>query len=900
MRPPPTDFDSEHLRLLFRNTGIGQLIAVISAAALVFIVAGARPAWGFSTWWLAVSAVALLRFAMAVRFKAGLPHAAAAERRWRAWAVLSALLAGSVWAAGVAAMTIAQPESMRLFVALFSLGMIAGAVPLLSSVPAAFRAYALPICTTFALACVLDAHGPNDWALALMTLLFLGAMLQSARRLHASLAQSANLARQKQSLADQLETSERLFRTLAESTSVAIFTYRQHVEYINPAGEKLCGYSRQEMQQLPLASLVHPDDRRFVEARLRERIAGAPEFTQDEIRIVTRDGSTRWLLVHGASIAMDGAVVGLGSACDITERKAAERRLVESEAMFHTMVDWTHDWEYWSSPDGPLYYMTPSAERITGHAPGEFAANPALIATIVHPDDRLRWQQHRRDLLRNRSADTAASLEMRILKKSGEVRWVSQVSRAVRDAAGKFDGLRVTVRDITDAKSAEESIRLLAHYDPLTRLPNRRLLMERLGQALLDGERGNDHGALLMIDIDHFKSLNDTRGHDVGDALLVEVARRLSASTRADGTVSRLGGDEYLVMLDRLGTSERAAAARAESVAESIRIALARPYRLGRGEHEYHSTVSIGLTLFRGAERPPDVLLTEVDVALYQAKDAGRNAIRFFNPDVQAEIEARLAMIDAMRHGLDRDEFTLHYQPQCNDRRRIVGAEALLRWNRAGRGLVPPGVFIPLAEDSGLIQSIGTWVLDTACAQLAAWSRDARTADLQLAVNVSAKQFHDAGFVDLVRRCLEAHGADPSRLKLELTEGIVLDDVDRVIDRMRRLTAIGVEFALDDFGTGYSSLSYLKRLPLREVKIDQSFVRDAPHDANDAAIVKAILAITGTLGLRVVAEGVETDEQLGFLQRHGCREFQGYLFERPLPIDEWEAVLQRQATGTDG
>jgi diguanylate cyclase (GGDEF)-like protein/PAS domain S-box-containing protein len=472
-------------------------------------------------------------------------------------------------------------------------------------------------------------------------------------------------------------------------------------------------------------------------------------------------------------------------------------------------------------------------------------------------------------------------------RKDGSEYVESAIVAPVRDADGTITHYLAVKQDITDRKKAEAEIHSLAYFDPLTNLPNRRLLMDRLEQALLASKRSRAHGALFILDLDNFKSLNDTRGHDVGDQLLMEVARRLVANTRQEDTVSRLGGDEYVVILENLGREEEAAARQAEMIAEKVRSALGLPYALNGVEGPYEATTSIGITLFHGGETSGEILLKQADVALYQAKDAGRDRIRFYNLAMQAAIDARAEMENALRQALARNELRLHYQPQVDIHGHVVGAEALLRWPRAGGEMVPPAVFIPLAEESGLIIAIGEWVVRSACAQLKAWSDDARTRDLRLAINVSAHQFRQADFVAQIASCLGNSGIDPGHLKLELTESVVLDNVEEAIQRMRELKALGVRFSLDDFGTGYSSLSYLKRLPLDQIKIDQSFIRDIGSDPNDAAIVSAILAMCRSLGLDVIAEGVETPEQRDFLRANGCAAFQGYLFGKPMPIEHW-------------
>jgi diguanylate cyclase (GGDEF)-like protein len=395
---------------------------------------------------------------------------------------------------------------------------------------------------------------------------------------------------------------------------------------------------------------------------------------------------------------------------------------------------------------------------------------------------------------------------------------------------------------------------------------------------------------VLFIDLDNFKTINDTKGHDTGDLLLAEVARRLNICVRDGDTVARLGGDEFVVVLESLNSAPEEAAKQADLVAEKIREVLSQPYQLGN--YEYHTTPSIGVVLFLGHRQSLDDVLKHADTAMYQAKTAGRNAIRFYDPVMQANIEARADLEEELRYALVRQQLCLHYQIQIDIRNRALGAEVLLRWQHPERGLISPAQFIPLAEETGLIVPIGLWVLQTACAQLKQWQNDALARDLTLAVNVSAKQFRSQDFVAQVQRTLLESGAKPSLLKLELTESIVLENVEDTISKMRELKLLGVSFSMDDFGTGYSSLQYLKRLPLDQIKIDQSFVRDIASDPNDAAIVQTIIAMSEVLGLNVIAEGVETAEQRDFLDSRGCHAFQGFLFGRPVPLRDFETSLR--------
>jgi len=439
--------------------------------------------------------------------------------------------------------------------------------------------------------------------------------------------------------------------------------------------------------------------------------------------------------------------------------------------------------------------------------------------------------------------------------------------------------------EVAERVQAEETIRNLAFFDALTGLPNRRLLLDRLHQALALAGRHHRHGALLFIDLDNFKLLNDSHGHDVGDRLLVEVARRLQACVREGDSVARLGGDEFVVMLEDLDQAAEEAANQAELVAEKVIDQLGRAYRLDNLVH--HSTASIGIALFRDKGLAVDDLLKRADLAMYQAKASGRNTLRFFDPTMQAAVEARSRLEADLRRAVQRNEFLFHYQPQVDRDGRVIGAEALARWQHPERGLVAPAAFIAAAEETGLIVPIGQQLLRQACDQLRAWSAQPATAGLSLSVNVSARQFHHPDFVGMVLGNLSVAEIEPSRLMLEITESLLLDNVDETVARMHELKARGIRFSIDDFGTGYSSLAYLKRLPLDELKIDRSFVADIETDENDAAICAAFISLAHLLDLRVVAEGVETDAQKYFLATvYNCDAMQGYLFGKPMPAEQ--------------
>ena len=458
--------------------------------------------------------------------------------------------------------------------------------------------------------------------------------------------------------------------------------------------------------------------------------------------------------------------------------------------------------------------------------------------------------------------------------------------------------LHAAVRDISERRASAEKIEHLAYFDALTNLPNRRMLLERLKHALAGCGRRHRHCALLLVDIDNFKGLNDTLGHGVGDLVLVEVARRLQACIRQGDTAARMGGDEFVVILEELDGGDLAPS-QAEAVAEKIQLLLRQPYLLesaagatGGPQRELHCSASMGLTLFNDAQLSTDELLKRSDIAMYQAKAAGRNAVRFFDPAMQAAVDARAALEDDLRHALAQDQLLLFYQPQVDAQDRILGAEVLLRWQHPVRGLVAPGSFIPLCEETGLILPIGTWVLATACAQLRVWASQAGFETLTVSVNVSARQFRQDDFVQQVQSIVHSSGANPALLKLELTESLMVNNVEDTVAKMEALHAQGIAFSLDDFGTGYSSLSYLQRLPLKQLKIDQSFVRDLLVDSKDAAIAQTVIHLAQNLGLSVIAEGVETRAQRDFLEHIGCHAYQGYLFGRPVPLQDFEQRLE--------
>jgi diguanylate cyclase (GGDEF)-like protein/PAS domain S-box-containing protein len=570
----------------------------------------------------------------------------------------------------------------------------------------------------------------------------------------------------------------------------------------------------------------------------------------------------------------------------------SKKALQESEAKLRAIIDAAPVPFVLDDDQGNITYLNNAFIQTIGYTRNDI---PTLDAwwPRAFPEPEYRhwvienWQKNMAEA--KRTNKPFAPLELNIHCKNGSVRTFMVGPSSLGE---KFSGTHlVALYDITERKVAEAKINDLAFYDPLTNLPNRRLLMDRLQHALTSSARSGHFGALLFLDLDNFKTINDTLGHDVGDLLLQQVAQRLKRCVREIDSVARLGGDEFVVMLEDLSGHNLESAARAEEIGEKIVAALNQPYQLAT--HEFLNSASIGITLFNGDQLSAEELMKQADIAMYQGKKSGRNTMRFFDPQMQNSINARVALEKDLHKAIENRQFQLYYQIQVDSSHQPVGAEVLIRWQHPERGLVPPLQFIPLAEETGMIQPIGQWVLETAFAQLKAWQQDVRTSSLTLSVNVSAKQFRQADFVAQVHAAIQSHGIDPKLIKMELTETMLLDDIEKTIETMGELNEIGIQLSLDDFGTGYSSLQYLKRLPLNQLKIDQSFVRDIATSNSDMAIVRTIISMAQSLGLEVIAEGVETQEQRQFLLTNGCTRYQGYLFSKPVPVEAFESLLKQ-------
>ncbi|BBI99101.1 GGDEF domain-containing protein [Ferrigenium kumadai] len=647
-----------------------------------------------------------------------------------------------------------------------------------------------------------------------------------------------------------------------------------HFLEVNDAYCQLIGYSREELLNMSLYEAVTLEETRAIKRHFRNVFENGSE--RFETRNQCKDG--RILTIEAsANYSSAGGGQLYCFVRDITERREREEALRLAGSVFNNVEEAVMV----TDPKNQIIAVNPAFTTITGYASDEvIGKTPRILASGKHPSAFYRemWRQ-----LLNMGSWTGEIWDKR---KNGEIypKWLT--ISAVKDEQGETVEYVAIFSDITERKRAEEEILNLAFYDSLTKLPNRRLLLDRIHTALSMSARNHYFGAVLFLDMDRFKVLNDTLGHDHGDLLLIEVAQRIQAHVREVDTVARLGGDEFVVLFEEISTSADEATQKVALIAEKVRAALAAPYSLDG--HEHHCSPSIGVCMYCGNEESVDALLKRADMAMYQAKDAGRNAVRFFDPVMQQAVESRAALEADLRRAVPGQQLRLYYQVQVGDDHRPLGAEALVRWEHPVRGMVMPAQFIPVAEESSLILDVGHWVLDAACRQLAAWEKNAQMRNMVLAVNVSAQQFRMHDFVEKVTALTHSHGVNPARLKLELTESVVLNDVADVVAKMRALKEIGVKLSMDDFGMGYSSLAYLKQLPLDQLKIDQSFVRNIATDSNDAVMVQAIIDMAQNFRMEVIAEGVETEAQLDFLKRNGCLAYQGYLFSKPVPVDEFE------------
>lgn len=676
----------------------------------------------------------------------------------------------------------------------------------------------------------------------------------------------------------EMQLKQEVFSAVADLAQEFIYVRRVDgtYDYVSPSCLETTGYRQQDFYAQPnlMSSLIHEDDRPVWDTHVHQMHQhGKPEKLI--VRIRTRKGEIRWL-EHLCGDVRDnkGVILGVRSTnLDITERIQKEQQLWIAATAFET-----HEAILVTDANANILRVNRAFCAITGYEADEvIGKTPALLSSGKH--DKQFYAAMWASLL----SKGGWSGEMWDRRKNGELYPKHLTITAVKDELGKATHYVGIFSDISANKKTEAEINRLAYYDPLTQLPNRRLMMDRLCQAMAASQRNDSYGALLFIDMDNFKEINETQGHDAGDKLLVKVGNRLMTCVRTGDTVARMGGDEFVVMLANLVDTDVDLVPRAESVAEKVLFTLNQPYLIDN--NEYTCTASIGIALFHGEQQSTEELLKHTDLALYQAKNSGRATLRFFDASMQQALEARTRLKADLRCALQEAQFQLYFQPQMDANCRCVGAEVLLRWQHPLRGLIQPNDFIPFAEECGLIALVDYWVLGEACQQLSAWSSQNQFSGMRLAVNISASAFMRASFVEDVLAIIKARGCDPRQIKLELTETSLVHNINEAIGKMNRLKSAGINFSLDDFGTGYSSLSYLRQLPIQQLKIDRAFVRNVTTESGDAVIVRTMVGMAQNLGLDVIAEGVETEAQLSLLKSYGCPGYQGYLFSKPLNLE---------------
>lgn len=591
------------------------------------------------------------------------------------------------------------------------------------------------------------------------------------------------------------------------------------------------------------------------------------------------NGEVRQVEVHSSHIIMGEDKLLLTIVHDITERFLIEKRL----QLHDTALNQAANAIAIVDKNGEIIWANRAYNQLTGYRDTE------AIGTNIYSEKDLE------DSIYDQIKQVVANGEswqgvLKQIRKNGDTYYSETTITPVYLEDSDITHFVAVMQDITLRRAAEQQLRTLAFYDPLTNLPNKRLLRDRIETLMAQTARSKNHGSIIFIDLDRLKSFNDNYGHKVGDSLIKAVAERIQKHIPKGDTLARFGGDEFVIVLADLNSSPVRAAQESSSLAETIREDLNNPFVIYDQQNnliEHTTSASMGITIFQGTNKPLDDLLKWSEMAMYQAKASGRNIVRLFDPNMQTQLHLRNELEQDLRKSIDLHHFELHYQPQVDYNGRVLGAEALLRWRHPDKNFISPGEFIPVAEEAGLIIQLGDWVLEEACRQLAIWRRDPVLCTLPLAVNISAKQMHHSSFVDRISQLVRRHNINPLMLKLEITESILIEQIEDSIRKMKALRALGIQFSIDDFGTGYSSLAYLKQLPISQIKIDQSFVQDLGKDEIDAAIVKAIISLGHNFQMNVVAEGVETQEQLKILSSYQCEIFQGYYFNPPLPLTEF-------------
>jgi len=866
------------LRQLFAASNVSLISSTLPAAILAYMQRDMIAAHVVLSWLTLIVLVAVSRTLLVKAYRSAAPEVGESTRFWMKRFRIGVLAVGLVWGAAGFLMFPANSSQHQLFLVFMLAGLSAGGVVAFSADLLSAVLFSLSSLLPIIVRLFMSGNGLFV-AMSVAGFLYLCFMVISLRRINRSITENIVLHLDAAEREEAMRISEQRYRLLLKHSPIGIFHYDTDliVTYCN---EPFAAILQNTVDNVVGLDIKGFNDGSLL-AALHQALNGEKVSYEGNFR--PAPDAAGIVIDMSCAPSRDGAgkiVGGIAIIRDISERKQAEEMLRISAIAFESQAAMIV-----TSPDAIILRVNRAFTALTGyeaqevmgqtpqmlnsgrHDKGFFTAMWTSLQETGHWQGEI-WNRHKNGLI--------------------VAQWLTIAAVVAPD--GRITHYVGTFSDITENKDAVAEIHRLAYYDPLTHLPNRRLLQDRLGQELVAGARNGLYGAILFLDLDNFKTLNDTRGHEAGDQLLIEVARRLRTSVRECDIVGRLGGDEFLVLLSDLSADVELAAMQTKQVGEKLLDALAHPYDING--YEFHCSASIGIRLYRDHELAEE-LLRHADLAMYQAKMAGRNAVRFFDPSMQALATARADLEKDLRLALSQNQFKLYFQAQIYRNHQVVGAEALLRWQHPQRGLVSPLEFIALAEKTSLILPIGQCVLEAACTQLKQWEQHARSRQFRLAVNVSARQFRAADFVEQVRRTLDSHGVNPDLLELELTESLVLENINDTISKMHALREMGVRFSLDDFGTGYSSFSYLTQLPFDQLKIDRSFVHNIGIKTSDAVIVQTIIGMAHNLEIEVIAEGVETEAQRLFLEQHGCHACQGFLFSKPVPIDEFMAWSRR-------
>ncbi len=870
-----TAIQSAQLRQLFSASNVSLITSTLLAVILAFMQREVIASSVVVAW---LSLVVLVAFSRAVLVKAYQRSTVDDEFSTHVWLTrfrLGVLAVGAVWGAAGFLMFPANDTQHQMFLVFMLAGLSAGGVIAYSA--DLLSAIVFPITTLLPIDVSLFITGESlSQAMGMAGILYLSFVIVSVYHINWNLSENIVLHLEATAREEKMRISEERFRLLLKHSPVGIFHYDTNL-VITYCNECFADILYNSVEAIVGSNIMTFKDQSILQAS-KNALNGKLIHYEGQYSAIFSDAS-KWIdMTCAPSRDVKGKIIGgIAVVRDITDRKQAEEMLRISAIAFESQSGMIV-----TDTNSVILRVNRAFTALTGYSAEEvIGKTPRLFSSGRHDKgffqdmwatlrETGRWQGE----IWNRRRNGLIVAE-----------WLT--ISAVTASDGRVTHYIGTFSNIVENKEALAEIHRLAYYDPLTRLPNRRLLQDRLEQGLTAKARNGLYGSILFLDMDNFKMLNDTRGHEAGDQLLVEVARRLCTTVREGDIVGRLGGDEFVILLENLSAEAEVAALLTKQVGEKVLDALALPYYFDGYEH--HCTASIGIRLYRERSTVEE-LLRHADLAMYQAKNAGRNTLCFFDPSMQAMVTERADKEKNLRRAVENSQFKLYFQTQVHNNGLIVGAEVLLRWQRPRDELVMPLEFIPLAEKTNLIQPIGQWVLETSCAQLKSWKNDPHAQDLHLAVNVSARQFRNPEFVEQVRQAVNSNAINPELLMLELTESLILDNVDDTMTKMRELRDIGVRFSLDDFGTGYASFSYLARLPFDQLKIDQSFIHNIGSKSTDAIIVQTIIGMAHSLGLEVIAEGVETEAQRVFLEEHGCSACQGFLFSKPVPIEAFERL----------